>query len=211
MKERSNESKTAAALARLFQISSIVIVIVVAVAAITALAGGNVTVWLDAAGFPSIEAGPGARMAIPISGTLTVGESSPVASIHGLLKFDGGPAALRVTNTVIVFVLLAGAFWVLREFSSIFRALRGRQFFLPSNAARVRRVGWAVIGAEMVRAAIVCFESSYAARHFTVEGLRLESHFELNVFAIVCGAMILVLAEVFREGLRLHEEASLTI
>jgi hypothetical protein len=201
----------AAVLARLFEGASVVIFVVIAIAAVTALAGGNVTVWIDSGGLPSIEAGPHARMAIPISGALTAPGAASVDRVRGLLRFEGGPTAIRVTNTAIVVFLLAAACWILREFSGLFVALRERLFFLAANAARIRRVGWAVIAGEIVRAALVCFETTYARDHFTIEGLRLESHFQINGFAILCGLIILVLAEAFREGTRLQDDASLTI
>ena len=201
----------AAVLARLFQGASIVIFVVITFAAVMALTGGKVTVWIDSGGLPSIESGPHAQMAIPISGTLTQQGGASVDSIRGLLRFEDGPAALRIANTAIVVLLLVAAFWICREFSGLFAALRERQFFFAANATRIRRVGWAVIAGEIARASIVCFETTWARGHFTVEGMRLESHFQINAFAIVCGLMILVLAEAFREGTRLQDEASLTI
>ncbi len=207
----ASERSIAGVLARVFQGAAIVIFVVIAFAAVTALTGGNVTVWIDSGGLPSIETGPHARMAIPISGTLAQQGAASVDPVRGLLRFEGGPGTLRIANTAIVVLLLGAACWILREFSALFAALRERQFFLPLNAARIRRVGWAVIGGEIARAAILCFETAYARDHFTVEGLRLESHFQMNAFAILCGVMILALAEAFREGTRLCDEASLTI
>jgi hypothetical protein len=151
-------------------------------------------------------------MAIPVSGSLSPRQTgSTVDRVSGLLRFEGGPAEIRIANTAIVVLLLAAACWILLEFRGLFAALRERQFFLAANAARIRRVGWAVIAGEIVRAAIVCFETTWARDHFTVEGMRLESHFQINGFAILCGLMILVVAEAFREGTRLQDEASLTI
>jgi hypothetical protein len=204
-------SGAARILAALSYAASTGIVIVVAIAVITALAGGNVMVWIDSGGLPSIESGSAARMVIPVSGTLTNAGNISLHSVQGLLRLDGAPGALRVTNTAIVVLLLAVALWILRQFTALFRALRAEQFFLAANAVRVRRIGWAVILGELARAAIVCFENSWAMQHVTVAGLRLESHFQVNAFAIVCGVMILALAEVFREGARLDREASLTI
>jgi hypothetical protein len=206
------ERRLAAVLARLFQSAAIVIFVVIAVAVAALLTGRNVAVWIDSGGLPSIESGPHAQMAIPISGTLSLGQNgASVDRVRGLLHFEGGPATIRIANTAIVVLLLAAACWILLEFRGLFVALRERQFFLPANAARIRRVGWAVIAGEIVRAAIVCFETTWARDHFTVEGLRLESHFQINGFAILCGLMILVLAGAFREGTRLQDEASLTI
>ena len=47
--------------------------------------------------------------------------------------------------------------------------------------------------------------------NFAAEGLRFEARPDFNVVAVICGLIILVIAEVFREGTRLDEEQSLTI
>jgi len=79
------------------------------------------------------------------------------------------------------------------------------------NATRVRRIGIAVIAGEVVRTAIVYAENRYAMTHFRADGLGFEAHVEPDVFAIVLGLIILVIAEVFRQGTRLDEDQSLTV
>jgi hypothetical protein len=83
--------------------------------------------------------------------------------------------------------------------------------FAPSNATHVRRIAWVLIIGEVVRATIVYLENSYAATHFTAEGLRFTARPDLSIAAIVEGLIILVIAEVFRVGTRLDEEQSLTV
>jgi hypothetical protein len=51
----------------------------------------------------------------------------------------------------------------------------------------------------------------YAMTHFAVQGVQLEARLAVNWVALICGLIILVIAEVFREGTRLDEEQSLTI
>jgi len=63
----------------------------------------------------------------------------------------------------------------------------------------------------VVRAAVVFFENQYAASHFVSEGLHFSARPDVNVFAIVNGLVILVIAEVFRIGARLDEDQSLTV
>jgi hypothetical protein len=46
---------------------------------------------------------------------------------------------------------------------------------------------------------------------FSADGLRFTARADVNLFAIVNGLIILVLAEVFREGTRLHDDQSLTV
>ena len=55
------------------------------------------------------------------------------------------------------------------------------------------------------------FENHYAMTHFSAAGLTFDARPHVNVFAIVNGVIILVIAEVFREGTRLDEDRSLTI
>ena len=71
-------------------------------------------------------------------------------------------------------------------------------------------LAWQVSG-ELARAAAVYFWSYYTSLHYTANGLRFVASTDLNVTTIVSGLAILVIAEVFREGTRLHEDQSLTI
>ena len=101
--------------------------------------------------------------------------------------------------------------WVLGQLRAVFRTLRDGQPFVPANATRIRWIAFAVIVGELARSAIVFFENYYAMTHFSADGLRFDARPDLNVFAIINGLIILVIAEVFRAGTRLDEEQSLTV
>ena len=58
---------------------------------------------------------------------------------------------------------------------------------------------------------MVFFENYYVAVHFSADGLRFHAWPDINVFAIIHGLSILVIAEVFRAGTQLDEEQSLTV
>jgi hypothetical protein len=68
-----------------------------------------------------------------------------------------------------------------------------------------------VIFGEVARAAVVYYWSYYTSLHFTANGLRFVASTDFNGITIFGGFAILVIAEVFREGTRLHEDQSLTI
>jgi hypothetical protein len=127
------------------------------------------------------------------------------------LKFPARRGPLFVANLLILVGWLALALWVINQLRGFFRTLRDRKPFVPTNALRLRRIAWALIFFELARAAIMFFENYYAMTHFSVAGLAFDARPELNVFAIVDGLIILVIAEVFREGTRLADEQSLTI
>lgn len=100
---------------------------------------------------------------------------------------------------------------MLGQLRALFRTLSDGQPFVPANAWRIRRIGWAIIVAELARTAVVWFEGYYAMTHFHAEGFHFAAQTELNLFVIVNGLILLVIAEVFRTGTRLDEEQSLTV
>jgi len=196
-----------------------------AVALVAALAltlvGAAVGVHIDVTG-PSVETGRNVTLSIPVS-LHVEGDTHRVtapslgiddAQLHelrGALKFPAHKGPLFVANFLILVGWLALALWVINQLRGFFRTLRDRRPFVPANALRLRRIAWAVIFFELARAAIIFFESYYAMTHFSVAGLAFDARPELNVFAVVNGLIILVIAEVFREGTRLADEQSLTI
>jgi hypothetical protein len=192
-----------------------------AVGAALVLWGDAVGVHIDAHG-PSIEAGRNVTLSIPVSLHVEGDTHRPTApslgindaqlrDLRGTLNFPPRKGPLFVANLLIFFGALALAWWGIHQLRAFFRTLRDGKPFVPANALRLRRIGWAVIAGELARAAIVFFENYYAMRHFAVAGLAFDARPELNVYAVVNGLIILVIAEVFREGTRLADEESLTI
>jgi hypothetical protein len=112
---------------------------------------------------------------------------------------------------VLLIVLLALVMWVLGQLRAVFRTLRAGKPFVAANATRIRRIAYAVILGEFLRSAFVYLGTHYAMTHFLIQGLRLETRWDLSIGAIIAGLIILVIAEVFREGTRLDEEQSLTV
>lgn len=194
----------------LFNILSATIALVLVLAVGFVIAGQNVTAWFDSNGLPSVDAlSPHVKMAVPVAGTL--GTQTESLGVRGTLRFQPRQDSLLIVNSVIAIAALLATLWVLNQFRALFRTLSDNQPFAPSNAMRVRRIGWSVIVGELARGAIVYFESRYAMQHFSIPGMQLESRFDVNTVALVSGLMVLVLAEVLREGIRLHEEQSLTV
>jgi hypothetical protein len=112
---------------------------------------------------------------------------------------------------LLVLLLCGCLLWVLTQLRHIFRSLSRGVVFIPENARRIRWVGFAVIFGELARAGMVYFWSYYTSQHFTANGLRFVASTDFNGVTLGCGLAILVIAEVFREGTRLHEDQSLTI
>jgi DUF2975 family protein len=207
--------------------ASIVIAFVLVVAAGLVVFGVTngwrmLAVQLDSSGRPSVDAGPNVHMSIPVAFHLdprTLHVAAPLLGIHdaelttaeGALRFVPQAGPFFAANVALVLGLLGFSLWVLTQLRALFRALRDGRPFAPENAARVRRIAWTVIAAELLRAGIVYGEHAYAVTYFVADGIRFDAQPHVNVFAIVNGLIILVISEVFRVGTRLAEEQSLTV
>jgi hypothetical protein len=147
------------------------------------------------------------RIAAPSLGI----ERAEIQDLRGSLRFPLQRGRLFIVNGLLLMLGIGILLWLTTELQSVLRTVRDGKPFAPSNATRVRRIAWILIVGEVVRAAIVYVENSYAATHFTAEGIRFTASADLSVAAIVEGLIILVIAEVFRAGTRLDEDQSLTV
>jgi hypothetical protein len=148
------------------------------------------------------------ELSAPVQGPQT---DARIESLRGNLRFPVRDGAFFSGSMLLVVLLFGLLLWALTQLRHVFRSLSRGRPFLPENARRIRRVGYAVIAGELARAAIVYFWSDYTSRHFTANGARFIASTDFNVITIVGGLAILVIAEVFREGTRLQEDQSLTI
>lgn len=83
--------------------------------------------------------------------------------------------------------------------------------FVAANAVRIRFIGFAIIGAEIARTVIIWMENIYARAHLTIPGVTFDVLPQPSIWIIMFGALVLVIAEVFRAGTQLDEDQSLTI
>lgn len=152
--------------------------------------------WLDV----------GSRMKVPVSFSVdarthhvtapSLGiEDAQVQDVRGSLRF---PIRMRgaffVGNVILLIVLFALFLWVLGQLRAVFRTLRDGQPFVPANATRIRWIAFGVIVIELVRSAVVFFENYYVMTHFSADGLQFDARPDLDVFAIINGLIILVIA-----------------
>ena len=149
--------------------------------------------------------------AVPVSAPALGVEAAEIQHVRGSMSFPPPSRASVAGPLALVAVMLALVLWVLSQLSAVFRSLRDRRPFVPDNAIRIRRIGYAVIAGELARAVLIFSANSYAMTHFSADGLRFDARPDVNVFAIVHGLIILAIAEVFRAGTRLNEDQSLTI
>ncbi|HKY21105.1 MAG TPA: DUF2975 domain-containing protein [Vicinamibacterales bacterium] len=162
------------------------------------------------------------EMSIPVSfsvepGVLRLTAPAPgfatadIRDAHGTLRFPPPSRRFLTTTALLAALALAVVLWVLIQLRAVFRTLRDGRPFVTANAMRVRWIGYAVILGEVVRSLVLFGGNAYAKTHYAADALRFDAWPRIDVFSIVHGLIILVIAEVFRTGARLDEDQSLTI
>lgn len=164
------------------------------------------------------------EMSIPVSfsveaGALRFATSAPspakvdIRDAHGsgTLRFPPPSGMVLTTTALLAALYIAIALWVLVQLRAVFRTLRDGRPFVADNAKRIRWIGYAVIFVEVVKSLALYGGNAYARTHFAADALRFDAWPTIDVFAIIYGLIILVIAEVFRTGARLDEDQSLTI
>ncbi len=164
---------------------------------------------------------PASQMDIPASfilDTQTLRAAAPSVGIQnaefetvrcaGIVKFTPPSRAFVASVGASLTLFLALAVWVFGQLGAVFRTLLDGHPFVAANAPRIRRIAYAVIGGELARSAF-----AYMGSHtvFSAPGLHPDSRPDLNIAVLLCGLILLAIAEVFREGTRLDEEQSLTV
>jgi hypothetical protein len=113
----------------------------------------------------------------------------------------GLEAAVRLTGAELS---LIGVVIIVQRLRKIFGALTAGDPFHPDNVRRLRVIA-------LVLALIEINDYAFAALDHFVLGARKPADFNLNLTAWFAVLVIVVLAEVFREGARLRRDAELTI
>ena len=164
------------------------------------------------------------EMSIPVSFSVETGALGPTAPApsnakadirdahgSGTLRFPPPSGMVLTTTALLVALGLAIGLWALGQLRAVFRTLRDGRPFVAANAMRIRWIGYAVILGEVVQSLVLFGGNAYARTHFAADALRFDAWPRIDVFAIIHGLIILVIAEVFRAGARLDEDQSLTI
>lgn len=129
----------------------------------------------------------------------------------GTLRFPPPSGVVATTTALLAAAGLIIGLWVLTQLRDVFRTLRDGHPFVAANATRIRWIGYAVLIGALVDSLATYGANAYARSHFAADGLRFDAWPRLDMYAIICGLIILVIAEVFRAGTRLDEDQSLTI
>lgn len=133
----------------------------------------------------------------------------------GQLQFRAPGLTLRATQDewgfialVLTFVLvtLAGLLLIVEKLRRVFATLTIGEPFQPDNIRRLRTIGFTLAGLELL-----AYAGRIAVYYMADVRLAPRPDYWPNFTAWFAVLVVFVLAEVFREGARLRQEADLTI
>jgi hypothetical protein len=130
---------------------------------------------------------------------------------NGVLQFRPPGRTFLAMMGLVLAVSLGFVLWVLSQLRAVFRTLRAGTPFVPDNVTRIRRIGYALILGECARAVFIFINNYQVLTHVSADVVRFTLWPDLSFRTILHGVLILVLAEVFRVGVRLDEDQSLTV
>ena len=133
-----------------------------------------------------------------------------------VFRFTGGlPGPLPPTHFALLFalilLLLAIGLLVIYQLRRIFATLAGKTPFTGENVLRIRIIGIAVITGALLNSIVHVLIGNYLAGNIHLPGMELNVNLKPDFGGIFLGAVVLILAEVFRYGARLQEEQDLTV
>jgi hypothetical protein len=184
------------------------------------IAGLCISVGLAVLGVTTHGKTPG-RMNIPVLAEIDPGcysISAPDFGISGA-ELQDVEAELRFRPSGKLLVLFAGylaaAFGivlvVLFQLRRIMATLAAGSPFVAANAWRIRFIGWAVIIGEVVSSSVEMLGQVIIKNSFQATGITFQWTYNMSVQTLFWGFVLIALAEVFRLGVEMREEQSLTV
>jgi hypothetical protein len=138
-------------------------------------------------------------------------EGAVIGEAAGKLVFGSRNVALLLAYFGLIVIWLGAALAIIYQLRQVFRTLVAGTPFVRANAVRIRFIGLVIVAMEVARFFILLGQSLFLKANFAFAGLSLSTIPRPNLGAILIGIVVLVIAEVFRQGTELREEQELTV
>jgi hypothetical protein len=129
-----------------------------------------------------------------------------IGFIDGLAEREDTGARTLLLNErstyLAAFVAVLSTWWILNRLRRMFLAVNQGDAFEPANVARLQGVGLGLIGVQ-VSAAILAFT--------VPEGIISDLDYQLDLGAWLGILIVFMLAEVFRQGAAMRDDAQMTV
>lgn len=138
-------------------------------------------------------------------------EGAAIYEATGELRFRSGSRGLVLMWFLVVLPVVIAALVVLHQLRRVFQSLAAGDPFVRANATRIRVIGFVVLAMEVVRVLALLGQAYYLEANFAFSAIQLRMVPRPDLGVLFLGLVLLVIAEVFRQGADLREEQSLTV
>lgn len=139
------------------------------------------------------------------------GEQVNIVEATGKILFTSG--AKLLINKLLIFMLIffAIAFLIASYMRKFLRNIKAGSFFILENMVLLKKVSYALLGLWLVTAIIRIWFTFDLAKSLSFDTITLRQSLDLNSWMVLFPLFLLVLSNIFAEGIRLKSEEELTI
>jgi hypothetical protein len=125
--------------------------------------------------------------------------------VGGVAEHEGIVAGMR-SIMVIGIVSVPIAFVVFRQLLRLVKSVRAGEPFTVENAGRLKVIAWALVALEVLHICVVAIASAVSTKEVP---LPINGDFSLTAWLAIL--LLFVLAQVFLEGARMHDDLEGTV
>ena len=137
--------------------------------------------------------------------------SKGISRAQGKLVLHHYGLPLHLGDTALSLLFYLAALWILALLRRILAATAGGRPFDPLNPGRLNTLGWVIIGSSAVAALLQFLVSRWLLSRFEPSTIPLSPSIDIHQEWIFVGLLVLVLAAIWNEAVRIAEEQSLTV
>ena len=149
-----------------------------------------------------------------IPATMFAGEHGHISNSGADITFGMAEGmAWQVLGPVLATAVVAvgGGLIIVNRLKRLFASFRSAEPFRKENATHLRVIWVTMMGIELCRYALLALTGLLVAAFGAPKGADFSFNLHINLMTWVAILVLIVLAEVFREGARLREEQDLTV
>jgi len=134
-----------------------------------------------------------------------------IEGARGELRFFHHSLPVHLGLQAIAILFLGLFLWGITLLRRILATTAGGRPFDPINPRRLNAMGWIIVSASVLSSILQYLASRLTLSKVEVTTLPLSPSIQIHKEWIVCGLLVLVLAAIWKEAVRMAEEQALTV